>query len=194
MSATESVLDVDALLGGSRQEFEKLVVQESPRLFRVIVRMVGDDDEARSIMQETFLQAYQRLDTFRRESKLTTWLYAIGINQARAALRKAKRTSSLDDQDVERMQPTFTKGMFSGSVDAWSPLQMAELSERKRLVHDAISKLPPDYKEVVIMRDIEQLSTDEVAEALNITNGAVRVRLHRARQTLRELLDSHIRE
>lgn len=194
MSATEDVLDVDALLGGNKREFEKLVVQESPRLFRIIVRMVGDDDEARSIMQETFLQAYQRLDTFRRESKLTTWLYAIGINQARAALRKAKRTSSLDDQDVERMQPTFSKGMFAGRVNAWSPLQMAELSERKRLVHSAIGKLPPDYREVVIMRDIEQLSTDEVAEALRISNGAVRVRLHRARQTLRELLDSHIRE
>lgn len=186
-------IDIDALLGGSQAEFEKLVIQESPRLFRVIVRMVGDDDEARSIMQETFLQAWQRRDTFRRESKLTTWLYAIGINLSRGALRKAKRLSSLDDQDVERMQPSFNKGMFAHDVDEWSPLQLAELSDRKEMVHGAINRLPDDYREVVIMRDIEELDTDEVASALGISNGAVRVRLHRARQALRTLLDTHLK-
>jgi len=192
MSATQTQIDVDSLLAGSQQEFEKLVIQESPRLFRVIVRMLGDDDEARSIMQETFLQAWQRLDTFRRESKLTTWLYAIGINLARAELRKAKRMSSLGDQDVDRMQPSFAKGMFVETPEHWSPEKLTDLADRKQIVHAAIGQLPSDYKEVIMLRDIEEMSTDEVADVLGISNGAVRVRLHRARQTLRELLASHL--
>ncbi len=187
-----SPVDLEALLAGNRTEFEKLVIQESPRLFRILVRMLGDDDEARSIMQETWLQAWQRLDSFRRESKLTTWLYAIGINLARGALRKAKRTRSLDEQGVGHLQPSFNRGMFEHSVDAWSPEQFAELADRKRMVHDAIDRLPDDYREVVILRDIEEFDTDEVARALDISNGAVRVRLHRARQALRTLLHAQM--
>ena len=183
--------DLEALLQGDHAAFEQLVVSESPRLFRVIVRILGDDDEAQSVLQETFLQAFQRLDTFRRESKLTTWLYAIGINLARASLRKTRRLSSLEDHDVERLQPVFARGMYTESYETWNPQRLAEKSERRRLVHDAIAKLPPDYRTVVVLRDIEEHSTEDVARMLNITGGAVRVRLHRARQALRTLLDSH---
>ena len=183
--------DLDALLRGDEKAFEELVVQESPRLYRVIYRILGDDDESQNILQETFLQAYQRIDTFRRESKLTTWLYAIGINLARASLRKSKRLSSLNDQDVERMQPAFSKGMFVESPHHWDPLKLAERSDRHRLVHAAISKLPEDYKTIVILRDIEEHSTEDVAKMLDISSGAVRVRLHRARGALRNMLDAH---
>jgi len=184
--------DLEALLGGDPKAFEQLVVSESPRLFRVIVRILGDDDEAQSVLQETYLQAFQRLHTFRRESKLTTWLYAIGINLARASLRKSRRLSSLEDHDVERMQPTFPRAMYSETFEMWDPQKLSELSERRQLVHKAIAKLPLDYRTVVILRDIEEHSTDEVAKILDISGGAVRVRLHRARQALRKLLASHI--
>ncbi|MEQ9105412.1 MAG: sigma-70 family RNA polymerase sigma factor [Rhodothermales bacterium] len=189
-----SPVDIEALLAGNRTEFEKLVIQESPRLFRILVRMLGDDDEARSIMQETWLQAWQRLDSFRRESKLTTWLYAIGINLARGVLRKAKRTRPLDEHDVGHLQPSFNRGMFEHHVDAWSPEQFAILADRKQVVHDAIDRLPDDYREVVIMRDIEEMDTDDVARALDLSNGAVRVRLHRARQALRALLQAQMND
>lgn len=181
-------LDVEALLQGDRQAFEQLVRQESPRLFRVIVRIVRDEDEARSVMQETFLQAYQRLDSFRRESKLTTWLYAIGINLARASLRKTRRVETLEEADIERLQPVFSKGMYAQKPDAWNPQKLTERAERRQLIHDAISRLPPDYRLVVVLRDIEQLSTTEAARVLKISEGALRVRLHRARQALRALL------
>ena len=97
-------LDLEALLQGDPKAFEQLVVNESSRLFRVIMRILNDEDEAENVMQETYLQAFKRLDTFRRESKLTTWLYAIGINLARASLRKSRRLSALDDHDIDRMQ------------------------------------------------------------------------------------------
>lgn len=184
-----SSLDVEALLGGDRKAFEQLVHQESPRLFRVIVRILKDEDEARSVMQETFLQAYQRLHSFRRESKLTTWLYAIGINLARASLRKTRRYDMLEEADIERLQPSFSKGMFAQKHEAWNPQLLAERSERQRIVRAAIDQLPPDYRLVVLLRDIEQLSTSEAARILEISEGALRVRLHRARQALRALLE-----
>lgn len=187
-------LDLDAILAGDKRAFEQLVIQESPRLFRVIVRILSDDDEAQSILQETFLQAYQRIHTFRRESKLTTWLYAIGINLARATLRKSRRLSSLEDQDVERLQPSFSRGMFVDSPVEWDPGRMADLSDRKRIVRRAIDELAPDYKAIVILRDMEEYSTEEVAKMLDISSGAVRVRLHRARQALRELLNPHFKK
>ena len=183
--------NLKALLAGDEGAYELLVTNESPRLFRVIYRIVGDEEEARNIVQETFLQAYQRMHTFRGESKLTTWLYAIGINLSRASLRKSKRFSSLDDQDVERMQPTFSKGMFAESPEHWDPLKLAERKERHKLLHDAINSLPEDYKTVVILRDMEEHSTKEVASMLDISGGAVRVRLHRARIALRNMLSPH---
>lgn len=184
-------VDTEAVLRGDRDAFERLVHQESPRLFRVIVRILKDEDEARSVMQETFLQAYQRLHSFRRESKLTTWLYAIGINLARASLRKSRRYDLLEEADIERLQPSFSKGMYAQKYPAWNPHQLAERSDRHRIVHEAIDQLPPDYRLAVILRDIEQLSTAEAARILDITEGALRVRLHRARQALRALLEKH---
>lgn len=186
-------LDLEALLDGDRREFERLVRMESPRLFRVILRIVGDAVEAESVMQETYLQAFKRLSTFRRESKFTTWLYAIGINLARASLRKSRRLSRLDEEEIDRMQPTFSKGMYVETFDAWNPQKLAEREDRKRIVHAAIDRLPDDYRTVVILRDIEEHSTAETAAILKITEGAARVRLHRARQALRHLLDEHFR-
>jgi RNA polymerase sigma-70 factor (ECF subfamily) len=184
-------LDLEALLSGDSVEFEKLVIQESPRLFRIIARLVNDESEAESVMQETYLQAYQRLHTFRRESKFTTWLYAIGINLARAHRRKMNRTVSLGDQDIDRMQPVFSRGMYQSRPVSWDPQKIALQNERKSLVRDAIDQLPADYRTVLILRDIEEYSSDEVAQMLTISDGAVRVRLHRARQALKKLLDPH---
>lgn len=187
-------IDLDALLGGDQAAFEQLVRQESPRLFRVIARIVQDEDEAQNVLQETFLQAYQRLHTFRGEAKITTWLYSIGINLARTSLRKAKRYDTLSEEDIERLQPDFRLGMYAGRHEAWDPEQIAERNERRRLVREAVDRLPPDYRTAVVLRDLEELSTAEAARILDISEGALRVRLHRARQALRALLDEHFRK
>jgi len=191
---TSTELDLDALLNGDHAAFEVLVRQESPRLYRMIVRMVRSEDEAQSVLQETFLQAYKRLHTFRRESKVTTWIYAIGLNLARASLRKARRYNPMEEEDLERLQPTFTqRGMYADPVDSWNPQKVTERTERRRLVHAAIQKLPDSYRDIVMLRDIEGLSSAEVAQIVDISEGAVRVRLHRARQALRSLLAAHFK-
>lgn len=187
--------DIELLLAGDPDEFELLVRRESERLFRVIRRFVSDEDEAKSLVQETFLQAFERRQTFRRESRFTTWLYAIGINLARASNRKTSRMTPLSDADMDRLQPAFgTAGDVVSPPVAWNPARMVESSERKRIVRDGIDRLPSDYREVITLRDIEELSTKDVARILGITEGAVRVRLHRARQALHSLLDSYFRD
>ncbi len=192
-ASSDSTLDIDAILKGEPRAFEVLVHMESPRLFRMIQRIVQDEDEARSIMQETFLQAYKRLATFRKEAKFTTWLYAIGLNLARASLRKRRRYDMLEEDKMDRLQPAFESGMHTEKFDFWNPQRLAEQNERRNLVHAAIAELPPDYRLVITLRDIEELSTTEVAQVLDITEGAVRVRLHRARLALRTLLDRYFR-
>ena len=191
-AVVEEDVNLCALLNGNRREFEKLVRRESPRLFRVIVRIVKDQDEAESVMQEAYLQTYKRLATFRGDSKFTTWLYAIAINLAKAALRKRKRFSTYEQEEIDRMQPGFSNGFYTETYDRWDPLRVAELRQRKRIVHDAIAQLPPDHRTIIVLRDIEELSTAEAAAILNIKEGTARVRLHRARQALRSVLDGHL--
>lgn len=192
-SAATYEYDEAAVLSGDEEAFEALVRSETPRLYRLIARILRDEDEARSVLQETFLTAYESLSRFRGQSRLSTWLYGIALNQARAARRKQQRVHAVEVADVDRLQPDPTAGAFSRSVDAWQPDRIAEKSERLRLVRDAIDRLPEDHREVVLLRDMSELSTAEAAEILGISEGALRVRLHRARQALRSLLEVYFR-
>ena len=191
-TAVEPV-DIEALLSGDHREFEKMVRAESPRLFRIILRIVRDENEAESVMQEAFLQAFMRLQSFRREAKFSTWLYAIAINLAKGSLRKSMKVTQLQEEDIDRLQPTFVDGHYVESYESWKPDKVAELEDRKRIVHEGIDRLPEDYRSIVILRDIEELPTAEAAAILNISEGAARVRLHRARQALRAILDGYFR-
>ena len=186
-----SRVDTQAILEGDREAFEEMVASETPRLFHIILRYVGDEEAARSLVQETFLQAYENLDSFRGDSKLTSWVTGIGINLARSWLRKNKRQQPMEEQKMERLQPDFRFGRYTGSFEPWNPEQTAERSERKALVRRALDELSDSYREVIVLRDLEEHSTKETAEILDISRGAVRVRLHRARQALRALLNPH---
>lgn len=181
-------IDVDALVAGDERAFEALVRRESPRLYRLIVRMLKDEDEAASVLQETFLQAFRGLPNFRRESRVSTWLYGIALNQARAARRKLARLQPLEEADIERLQPGFRFGMYTERFDSWDPVSNLESAERARIVRDAIDRLPDPYRDVLILRDMNEMDTAEAAAVLELTEGALRVRLHRARQALRTLL------
>lgn len=185
----DGALDVEAILAGDAEAFEVLVRRETPRLYRLIYRMLRDEDEARSVLQETFLQAFLGLDTFRRDSRLTTWLYGIALNQARGARRKLLRTQTLEESDIDRLQPSFRVGMFRDRVDNWDPHRVTERNERIQMVREAIDELPESYREVVELRDMNELSSAEAAEVLRISEGALRVRLHRGRQALRSILE-----
>ena len=190
--SSSSAYDVDALVEGDRAAFEAMVREESERLFRVVMRLLHDEDEAEDIVQETFLQAYRSLDRFRGDSAFSTWLIGIGINLAKSRLRKKDRSGVLSEGDIDDLQPEFRFGFYKDSPSKWRPLDDVEQDQQYEVVHQAIDRLPDNYKAVIMLRDIEELSTKEAADALDLTPGNVRVRLHRARQALRAILEKYL--
>ncbi len=177
-----------AILQGDKQAFEQLVRDESPRLYRMIYQIINNEDEARSVLQETFLQSYVRLASFRGEAKLTTWVYSIGLNLARAARRKSSRIRVLEESEFEALSPQFIRGSHARNMKDWDVAHHVERNEQKQLLHEAIRRLPEQHRTIVNLKDINGWATEDVANLLNISHGAVRVRLHRARQALRTLL------
>lgn len=157
--------------------------------------MIRDEDEIRNLTQETFLQAIQNIESFRGEAKVSTWLCSIAINLARAHLRKSRRYDVMAEEDLEGLLPKFGfLGQGMEVYDEWDPEKFTEREERHKMVHEALALLPDNYRIVIALRDLEELSTLEVAELLDSTEGAVRVRLHRARQALRTLLFRRMRD
>jgi RNA polymerase sigma-70 factor (ECF subfamily) len=172
---------VDALKAGSEHAFRCLFEQERERLQHFVRKIVDDADEAENIVQETFAEAYRQIGDFRGEAKVSTWLFSIARHLAYGHLRKAKRHSYKEHDAIEFLQ--------AQQSDASTVTQEAvERSERKHIVHDALQELPEHYRRVVQLRDLEEKSTTETAEQLGLTEVNVRVRLHRARKTLREHL------
>ena len=152
--------------------------------------MIRDQDEIQNLTQETFLQAIQNIESFRGESKVSTWLCSIAINLARAHLRKSKRYDVVEHSDLESLLPQFSVfGQPKTRYAEWDPERYAERKERIEMVHEALERLPEDYRTAIVLRDLEELSTEEAANVLEISEGALRVRLHRARQALRTLID-----
>lgn len=184
---------VEALRRGDDAAYEQVVNEYAGRLLAVARRMLRNEDEAQDAVQEAFLSAFRSIDRFKEESRLSTWLHRILVNAALMRIRARKRRPT---RSMEELLPKFDeRGHVRHAAGSWSaPPDRGSLDEETRAaVYDAMAELPEDYRNVLLLRDIEELSTREAAEVLATTEGAVKIRLHRARQALRELLDSHFR-
>ncbi len=195
---TAAVLDEPALLQGLREgrpdAYETLVRTYTPRMLAVARRMMSTDEDARDVVQEAFLNAFRAMGKFEGQAKLSTWLHRIVVNAALMKLRTRRRKP---EESLEPLLPTFKdNGGHAEKFTQWdeSADQIAEREETRQVVRDAILSLPETYREVLILRDIEEMSTDETARALGITGNAVKIRLHRARLALRTQLDSHVKK
>ncbi len=163
-------------------------------MLAVARRMLRSDEEARDAVQEAFLLAFRGLPKFEGQSRLGTWLHRIVVN---AALMRLRSRRARPEESIEPLLPTFMDdGHATRTYREWpeSAEQLLERAEVRSLVRQAIDRLPTTYRTVLLLRDIEELSTGEVAEALGISANAVKIRLHRARQALRELLDPHLEQ
>jgi RNA polymerase sigma-70 factor (ECF subfamily) len=194
---TAAVLDEQALLQGLRERrpdaYETLVRTYTPRLLAVARRMLPTDEDARDAVQDAFLNAFRSIDRFEGQAKVSTWLHRIVVNAALMKLRTRRRKP---EESLEPLLPAFKEN--GGHVDKFAQWdetadQIAEREETRQVVRDAILSLPETYREVLVLRDIEEMSTDETAKSLGITPNAVKIRLHRARLALRTLLDSHLK-
>ncbi len=174
--------------------FEKLVRTYMARLLRVARRFFTSEEDARDAVQDAFLSAYKSIDRFEAGSTLSTWLHRIVINACLMRLRSKRRRP---EENIDQLLPRFKEdGHQIPPSEPWpvSAEEMVQSIQTSKLVRDLINQLPDSYRVVLIMRDLEEMSTEETAEALGITPNAVKVRLHRARQALSTLLEPHVRE
>lgn len=182
---------LERLRAGDEAAFEQLVREQTPILLRVAGRLLHSDDEARDAVQDAFIAAFRGLPRFRGESRLGTWIYRIAVN---AALARLRARAGADEVSLDEWLPRFSDdGHAAEAAEPWPADAGPERREVRERVRQAIDRLPETHRTVLVLRDIEELSTDEAAEALGITPGAVKVRLHRARQALRTLLDPWMR-
>ncbi len=181
----ESALVAQARAGDS-QAFTELVNHYERKIYRLAKNITQNNEDAEDVLQEAFLKAYEHLDTFQGNSKFYTWIVRIAVNEALMKLRKRKsdRTVPLDEP-MDLGEETVTR-----EIAVWedNPEQRYSREEMQRILDEAVDTLKPDFRTVFVLRDIEELSTEEAAEALGISIAAVKSRLLRARLALREKL------
>jgi RNA polymerase sigma-70 factor (ECF subfamily) len=195
--APQSTEDLDEaalparLRAGEPEAFETLVRTRAGRMLTTARRFLRSEQDAADAVQEAFILAFQGIGKFEGQSKLGTWLHRIVVN---ACLMKIRSESRRPAVSLESLLPAFDRsGHHATPVGRWrnAPDERAMSEETRALVRRSIDMLPDDFRSVILLRDIEELSTEETAEILETTPGAVKTRLHRARQALRTLLDPH---
>lgn len=164
----------------------------SDKIFRLALGLLGDEDEAEGIVQDSFLRLFEKLDQFEGRSQLGTWLYRVAYNASIDRLRKRRLTQPLADETSAEDDAPFMPAIL---ID-WSqaPESLFDSGETQAQLEAAVGHLPERLRGAFILREIEGLSTAETAAVLGITEGAVKVRLHRARLLLREELSGYFTE
>ena len=184
---------IERLRAGETAAFDHLVQERSGEVYALLYRMTEDAEEARDLTQETFLRIFQSIDRFRGDADLKTWIYRIAIKQARNRWRWWRRrrrdvTVSLDAEGARDERPLSAR-LRDGRID---PEEEALARERELALRKALRTLGRSFREVVILRDVEGLSYEEVAATLEISIGTVKSRLSRGRQELRRKLGSSL--
>jgi RNA polymerase sigma-70 factor (ECF subfamily) len=177
---------IAAILAGDTEQYHELIRPHERSVYRMALSFMKNEADAEDVAQESFLKAFRKLAAFRGQSKFSTWLISITLNEARGRLRRQGivRMESFDEtpEDGGHISPALLRD--------WRevPSEALERKEIREMLEDAIDKLSPLYREVLVLRDVEELSVDETAKALTITPGTVKVRLHRARMMMQKRL------
>ncbi len=177
---------IASILSGNTNEFYVLIRPYERSVYAMALSLLQNEADAEDAAQEAFLKAFRHLASFRAEAKFSTWLISITLNEARSRLRQRKvlKLQSLDEPLDEQghVSPALLRDWCEVST------QTLERQEVRLLLERAIASLPLIYREIVLMRDVEELSVNESAETLGISIGSVKVRLHRARMMLQKTL------
>jgi RNA polymerase sigma-70 factor (ECF subfamily) len=180
---------VSRLRAGDEAAYELLVRTESRHLLAVARRLLRNEEDAQDAVQQAFLSAFRALPSFNGQSRLSTWLHRIVTN---AALMKMRTRGRRPEESIDDLLPSYIEdGHHVQQFSTWNVRADTQLIRRETStqVRTAIDRLPDGYRTVLLLRDIEELSTDEAAQALGVTTNTVKIRLHRARQALVKLLD-----
>jgi RNA polymerase sigma-70 factor (ECF subfamily) len=190
-TATTTLDDVEliaSVAAGDHAAFEALVTIHGGKMMTVARRFLRDEQDVNDAIQDALVGVFRNASKFQSNSKLSTWLHRITVNSCLMKLRSQRRKHEVK---IEDMLPTFDEtGHQTQRVAAWGdgPLSEALREETRQNVRTCIEKLPEEYRSVLLLRDIEQMDTDETAKLLDCSAACVKTRLHRARQALRKLL------
>jgi len=186
---------IESTLAGNKEAFGELMLRYQDRLYGSLVHMLGSFHDARDVAQDAFLLAYQKLDTFRHDSSFYAWLFRIAYNSAINNRRKQRiKTVSLNGNHSSHHQAHHQTGREAFDIQpqdhrtSSDPADSLQSTETIRQVQEALSQLAPEYKDALVLKEIEGFRYEEIATMLNCPVGTVRSRIHRARQLLRERL------
>ena len=186
--AIDDAVLLDGLRRGDDHAFATLVRQHAGRMLMTARRLLRDGDEAEDAVQEAFVSAARAIGGFAGDSKLSTWLHRVVVNTALMRLRSRRRRR---EEPIDDLLPRFdADGYHADAVVGWETPSdvLLERRQTREIVRRCIDQLPEQYRTVIMLRDIEEMDTEETAHSIGSTPNAVKVRLHRARQALRTLL------
>ena len=184
------------LVARDERAFNDLVRAFDRRIFALVLRMIGNRTEAEDLAQEVFVQVFKAIGTFRGESKLSTWIYRIAINLCKNRT-KYLRVRHTDQQDeLEALAERVPMGEVSRAnvAQVSRPDEMMAGKQVEAIVRDAIQKLEPSFRECLVLRDVDELSYDEIGEITGLPPGTVKSRIHRARAQLKEIVERALGE
>ena len=182
---------IAAILGGEIQLYHELICPYEHSVYVMALSYMKNEADAEDVAQEAFVRAFRKLSSFRAESKFSTWLISITINQARTRLRRQAPVRMIPLDQL----PDEDKAISPALLRDWReiPSEAVEREEVRKLIQQAVETLPDIYREVFLLRDVEELTIVETAEMLNISIPSVKVRLHRARLMLQKQLAPQLR-
>ncbi len=189
MSCDEDLEYVIRCQKGDTDAFDVLVERHQKKMLNIAFRMMGDYEEACDVTQEAFVSAYKSIKKFKAEARFSTWLYRIVVNYAKNRLKQLNGLAKREGVSIDETEDKRADTMMNASlVNHANPGTEMETREREAHVQQCISSLDEDYREVLVLRDIQGFSYDEIKEILNIPDGTVKSRLSRARNALKDCL------
>ncbi len=172
--------------------FRELVDEHRDRVFNITYRMLGNRAEAEDVAQEVFIAVFKTIDSFREESKFSTWLYRVTVNHCKNRIKYLARRHDRDKDELDETSQQ-TNGAVTGlPVRAAQPDKALASAQMEKLLQAAIAELDDEQRTVVILRDVEDLSIEEICEITSLPDGTVKSRLHRARLVLRKKMQKHV--
>ena len=172
--------------------FRELLDLHKDRVYNIPFRMLGNRAEAEDVAQEVFISVFKTIDQFREESKFSTWLYRVAVNHCKNRIKYLARRHDRDRDELDETSQQANGAVTGAPVRAAQPDRALEGAQMERLLQEAIGNLDDDHRIVVVLRDIEDLSIEEICDITGLPDGTVKSRLHRARLALRKKLQRHV--
>ncbi len=187
---------VERLVARDERAFATLVRAYERRVFALVLRMIGNRAEAEDLAQEVFVQVFKAIGSFRGESKLSTWIYRIAINLCKNRSKYLRVRHSGQEEQLDALQDRVPMGDAKGAnvASVERPDEMMAGKQVERIVQNAILELEPSFRECLVLRDVEDLSYEEIGAITGLPEGTVKSRIHRARAQLKELVESALGE